>query len=223
MDIHMMPAKFHTLLHPVYATCFEVSPVAEAANPALAAEFAAWQEAVVAPRLDAFRALRDRIFSIVVAQQLTFAEFQASKGRFGCARNHLVCHLLQAPVPAWPRSPTSRSCAGCLRNFVPRRPNAPSRSRTLIFRPIRDEPEKFLRDVLPEMPVVNRTSGYALLAAGCMHYRLGDTAAAIESWSACARKWPLDDAPVMNAAMLLSGEERWKRPANSSTACPTSA
>jgi hypothetical protein len=42
-----------------------------------------------------------------------------------------------------------------------------------------------------------------------MHYRLGDTAAAIESWSACANKWPLDDAPVMNAAMLLSGEKRW--------------
>jgi hypothetical protein len=30
-------------------------------------------------------------------QRLTSAHFQATKGRFGCARNHLVRHLLQSP------------------------------------------------------------------------------------------------------------------------------
>lgn len=209
MDIHSMPAKFHALLHPVYATCFEVEPSAEAANPALAAEYAEWQASVVAPRLEAFRALRDRIGALVLEQQLTFAKFQAAKGRFGCARNHIVCHLLQTPgatVASLPDIPLLRPL---LEEFRAQEAECPESFRTLISWTYRDEPEKFLRDVLPEMPVINRTSGYALLAEGCMHYRMGNTAAAIESWSACARKWPLDDAPVMNAAMLLSGEKRW--------------
>lgn len=209
MDIYAMPKKFHALLQPVHASCFEVAPSAEATNPELAAEFAGWQAAVVAPRLDAFRSLRDRIASVVLEQQLTFAQFQAAKGRFGCARNHLVCHLLKNPgaqVATLPDIPLLRPL---IEEFRAQEAECPESFRTLISWVYRDEPEKFLRDVLPEMPLLNRTSGYALLAAGCMHYRLGDTAAAIESWSACARKWPLDDAPVMNAAMLLSGEKRW--------------
>lgn len=209
MDLHAMPKKFHALLHPVYATCFEVAPAAEAANPALAEEYAAWQGAIVAPRLEAFRALRDRIASIVLEQQLTFARFQAAKGRFGCARNHLVCHLLQNPGAHLASLPDIPLLRPLIEEFRAQEAECPESFRTLISWVYRDEPEKFLRDVLPEMPVLNRTSGYALLAAGCMHYRLGDTAAAIENWSACARKWPLDDAPVMNAAMLLSGEKRW--------------
>jgi tetratricopeptide (TPR) repeat protein len=209
MDMHAMPAKFHALLHPVYATCFEVSPAAEAANPALAAEFAAWQGTVVTPRLDAFRTLRDRIASIVLDQQLTFAQFQAAKGRFGCARNHLVCHLLQSPGASLANLPEIPLLRPLIEELRAQEAECPESFRTLISWVYRDEPEVFLRDVLSEMPILNRTSGYALLAAGCMHYRLGDSAAAIESWSACARKWPLDDAPVMNAAMLLSGEKRW--------------
>ena len=209
LDIYAMPPKFHTLLHPVYATCFEVAPAAEAANPALAAEFADWQGAVVAPRLEAFRALRDRIGSMVLEQQITFAQFQASKGRFGCARNHLVCHLLQSPGASLANLPEIPLLRPLIEEFRAQEAECPESFRTLISWAYREEPEKFLRDILPEMPVLNRTSGYALLAAGCMHYRLGDTAAAIESWSACANKWPLDDAPVMNAAMLLSGEKRW--------------
>ena len=209
MDIHAMPAKFHALLHPVYATCFEVAPAAEAANPELAAEFADWQGSVVAPRLEAFRALRDRIGSKVLEQQIIFAQFQASKGRFGCARNHLVCHLLQSPGASLANLPEIPLLRPLIEEFRAQEAECPESFRTLISWAYRDEPELFLRDILPEMPALNRTSGYALLAAGCMHYRLGDTAAAIESWSACARKWPLDDAPVMNAAMLLSGEKRW--------------
>lgn len=209
MDIHAMPAKFHTLLHPVQATCFEVAPAAEAANPGLAAEFSAWQASTVAPRLEAFRALRDRISSIVLEQQLTFARFQASKGRFGCARNHLVCHLLQTPGATLANLPDIPLLRPLIEEFRAQEAECPASFRTLISWAYRDEPEIFLRDVLPEMPLVNRTSGYALLAAGCMHYRLGNTAAAIENWSACTRKWPFDDAPVMNAAMLLSGEKRW--------------
>ncbi|MEI8294165.1 MAG: hypothetical protein WCG66_09280 [bacterium] len=210
MDMHMMPKKFHALLHPVYATCFEVNPLIEAADPGLAAEYAAWQGAVVAPRLDSFRALRDRIASMVVGQQLAFAQFQASKGRFGCARNHLVCHLLHSPGASLATLPEIPLLRPLLEEFRAQEAECPESFRTLISWAFRDEPETFLRDVLPEMPVLNRTSGYALLAAGCMHYRLGNTAAAIESWSTCARRWPLDDAPVMNAAMLLSGEKRWE-------------
>ena len=209
MDMHAMPKKFHELLHPVYATCFEVAPTAEAANPELAAEFASWQGAVVAPRLDAFRALRDRIAAMVLEQQLAFAQFQASKGRFGCARNHLVCHLLQSPGASLATLPEIPLLRPLIEEFRAQEAECPDAFRTLISWAHRDEPETFLRDVLSEMPAVNRSSGYALLAAGCMHYRLGDTGAAIETWSACARKWPLDDAPVMNAAMLLSGEKRW--------------
>lgn len=208
-DVYAMPAKFHSLLQPVHATCFELSPSAEAMNPDLAVEFASWQGAVVAPRLEAFRALRERIAAMVLDQQLTFTQFQAARGRFGCARNHLVCHLLQNPGANLANLPEIPSLRFLIEEFRAQEAECPESFRTLISWAYRDEPEKFLRDVLPEMPLINRTSGYALLAAGCMHYRLGDTAAAIESWSACARKWPLDEAPIMNAAMLLSGEKRW--------------
>ena len=209
MDFHAMPAEFRTLLQPVYHTCFEVNPRAEALNPRLYSEYARWQENQVAPRIEIFRALRDRIRGMVVNQQLHFAAFQSSRGRIACSRNHLVCHLLQTPDTTPHDLPDIPALRPLLAELRAQYEECPTSFRYLIAWGCREEPEAFIRDIHPEMPECNRNSGYALLALGCMHYRLGDTAAAIEAWSACAAKWPLDDAPVMNATMLLSGEQRW--------------
>jgi tetratricopeptide (TPR) repeat protein len=209
MDFHTMPGRFRPLLQPAYETSFEVNPLAEAKNPGLFADYVRWQESIVAPRLATFRALGARLCQMVVDQQLDFATFQAKRGRISCARNHLISYLQRSPEASLdnlPDIPVMRPLVAELRAQFQ---ECPTSFRYLISWACREEPETFIRDVHPEMPEINRNSGYALLALGCMHYRLGNTAAALESWSACARKWPLDDAPVMNATMLLSGEQRW--------------
>jgi tetratricopeptide (TPR) repeat protein len=209
MDLFSMPKKFRALLNGAHSTCFEVSAVAESQNPALYAEFVEWQRALVAPRLEIFKQLRDRIRGMVVARQLDFAAFQAERGRVGCARNHIVCHLLHSPGASINDIPDVPALRPLVQEFRSQIEECPESFHYLISWECKSDPEGFIRDILPEMPQANRESGYASLALGCMHYRLGNTAAAIEHWSECARKWPLDDAPVMNATMILSGEQRW--------------
>lgn len=209
MDLVFMPKKFRALLNEAQSTCFEVSPMGEAENPALFAEFVEWQRGTVAPRLEIFKQLRDRIRATVVGRQIEFAEFQARRGRIGCARNHIVCHLLHSPGASLDDIPDLPVLRPLVEEFRRQQGECPESFRYLISWECKSDPERFIRDILPEMPEANRESGYASLALGCMHYRLGDTAAAIEHWAACARKWPLDDAPVMNATMILSGEQRW--------------
>jgi len=53
-------------------------------------------------------------------QQLTSAHFQATKGRFGCARNHLVRHLLQrsgASLATLPERPVVNHPSGLALRF----------------------------------------------------------------------------------------------------------
>ncbi len=209
LDLDVMPSKFHVLLRPVHGSTFETSPLEQMRHPRLYREYLAWQEALVLPRLEAFRSLRDTIRATVVAEQLAFAEFQAARGRIACARNHLVCHLLEAPGASLDALPDIPALQPLVEEFRAQYAESPEAFRYLISWECKGNPEEFIRDVYSEMPEVNRQSGYALLALGSMHYRLGNTASAIENWSACAAKWPRDDAPVMNATILLSGESRW--------------
>jgi len=209
IDIRSMPARFRDLLKPVFNTCFDVSPVMQAANPELYAEYLAWQESIIAPRLEIFRDLAKRIRAAVVDQQLAFAKFQAERGRIACARNHLVCHLQNSPQASLDSLPGIPALAPLVEEFRAQHAESPEAFDYLISWKCKEDPESFLLDILPEMPERNRNSGYAKLALGCTHYRLGNIHSAIESWSECAEQWPLDDAPVMNATMLLSGEERW--------------
>lgn len=209
LDFEVMPQRFRALLRPVHGSTFETSPLMEMREPALYRDYLAWQESLVAPRLEVFSALRDKIRSTVVAEQLAFAEFQASRGRIACARNHLVCHLLESPAASVETLPDIPALRPLVEEFRAQHAESPDAFRYLISWECKENPEEFIRDVYSELPEVNRHSGYALLALGSMHYRLGNTASAIESWSACASKWPKDDAPVMNATILLSGESRW--------------
>ena len=209
LDLEGMPTRFHALLRPIHGSTFETSPLQEMRNPALYRDYLAWQEELVAPRLEVFRSLRDSIRSLVVGEQLSFAEFQAARGRIACARNHLVCHLLESPGASLENLPDIPALRPLIAEFQAQYSESPEAFRYLISWDCKDNPEEFIRDVYSEMPEVNRRSGYALLALGSMHYRLGNTASAIESWSECAAKWPKDDAPVMNATILLSGESRW--------------
>jgi tetratricopeptide (TPR) repeat protein len=209
LDLKVMPSKFQALLRPVHGSTFETSPLVEMRQPELFQEYLAWQDSLVAPRLEVFRALGEMIHSTVVAEQLSFAEFQASRGRIACARNHLVCHLLESPGASVESLPDIPALRPLVEEFRAQHAESPESFRYLISWECKDNPEEFIRDVYSELPEVNRGSGYALLALGSMHYRLGNTASAIECWSSCASKWPKDDAPVMNATILLSGENRW--------------
>lgn len=209
LDLQVMPQRFHALLRPVHGSTFETSPLQEMREPALFRDYLAWQESVVTPRLETFRGLRDKIRATVVAEQLAFAEFQAARGRIACARNHLVCHLLDSPGASLENLPDIPALRPLIEEFRAQHAESPEAFRYLISWECKENPEEFIRDVYSEMPKINRGSGYAMLALGSMHYRLGNTASAIECWSACAAKWPKDDAPVMNATILLSGENRW--------------
>lgn len=209
IDLRTMPARFRALLQPAYQTCFDVSPLMQAAHPALYAEYLEWQESIVAPRIEIFRALSKRIRATVVEKQLAFAKFQAERGRIACARNHIVCHLQHFPQASLDDLPDIAVLAPLVEEFRAQHAESPEAFEYLISWKCKNEPETFLFDILPEMPERNRNSGYAKLALGCTHYRLGNIHSAIENWAACAEQWPLDDAPVMNATMLLSGEERW--------------
>ena len=209
MDLETMPERFRILLQPAHNTCFEINPRQEAANPELHQEFIRWQESIVQPRLEAFKSLIQRIRKMVIDQQLAFAEFQASRGRIASARNHLVCHLEFAEKSSLEDIPDIAALKPLLNEFRAMQQECPEAFQYLISWKCKKNPEEFIRDVHSEMPSINRESGYAHLALGCMHYRLGNTSAAIEHWFECAKKWPTDDAPLMNAAMLLSGENRW--------------
>jgi tetratricopeptide (TPR) repeat protein len=209
IDLRTMPARFRTLLQPAFNTCFDVSPVMQAAHPSLYAEYLAWQKSIILPRVGIFRDLAKRIRATVIDQQLAFARFQAERGRIACARNHIVCHLQNSPQANLNNLPEIPVLATLVEEFRAQYAESPEAFDYLISWKCKEEPETFLFDILPEMPERNRNSGYAKLALGCTHYRLGNIHLAIESWSACAELWPLDDAPVMNATMLLSGEERW--------------
>ncbi len=209
LDLEVMPKQFHALLQPVHGSTFETSPLMEMREPELYRDYLAWQDSLVLPRLEVFGALRDMIRSTVVAEQLAFAEFQASRGRIACARNHLVCHLLESPGASMDNLPDIPALRPLVEEFRAQYAESPEAFRYLISWECKENPEEFIRDVYSELPEVNRRSGYALLALGSMHYRLGNTSSAIESWAACAKKWPKDDAPVMNATILLSGENRW--------------
>jgi hypothetical protein len=210
LDIASMPVQFRTLLRQESHAFFEVAPLQEAANPGLYAEYVAWQESIVQPRLAIFRALRDRIRGIVINEQLAFAEFQAARGRVACARNHLVAYLQFSPNASLDDLPDLPALRPLIKEFREQYEESPEAFEYLISWKCKQEPETFIFDIHPEMPEVNRNSGYALLALGCMHYRVGNISAAIENWAECAKLWPLDDAPVMNATMLLSGEQRWE-------------
>jgi len=210
LDLRSMPPRFRKLLQPVYETCFEVAPLRQAAHPRLYSDYVKWQDSIVAPRLQAFRDLADRIRRAALDQQLAFARFQAARGRIACARNHLVCHLQHSPSTSLAALPDIPELRALVAEFRAQQAECPEAFDYLISWRCKDEPEKFLFDIHPDMPVRNRTSGYARLALGCMHYRLGNVHSAIEHWAECAKIWPLDDAPVMNATMLLSGEERWE-------------
>lgn len=210
MDLETMPERFRILLQPAHNTCFEVNPRQEAANPELHQEFIRWQESIVQPRLEAFKSLIHRIRKMVIDQQLAFAEFQASRGRIASARNHLVCHLEFSEGASLEDIPEISSLKPLLNEFRAMQQECPEAFQYLISWKCKTNPEEFIRDIHSEMPKINRESGYAHLALGCMHYRLGNTSAAIEHWFECAKKWPTDDAPLMNAAMLLSGENRWE-------------
>lgn len=209
IDLRTMPARFRILLQPAHQTCFDVSPLMQAAHPGLYSEYLAWQGSIVAPRLEIFRDLGKRIRAAVVEKQLDFAKFQAGRGRIACARNHIVCHLQHSPGASLDDIPEIPALAQLLEEFRAQHEECPEAFEYLISWKCKEEPETFLFDILPEMPERNRNSGYARLALGCTHYRLGNVHSAIENWAACAEVWPLDDAPVMNATMLLSGEERW--------------
>ena len=209
LDLQVMPPRFKKLLQPAFSTCFEVNPRMEARHPRLYRDYVRWQESLVQPRLEAFRALRDRVRAIVVEQQLQFAQFQASRGRIACARNHLVCHLEHSAGATLETLPDIEGLRPLLTEFREQYAESPEAFLYLISWQCKRDPENFIRDVHSEMPAINHDSGYAQLALGCMQYRLGNTTAAIEHWKACANKWPKDDAPLMNTAMLLSSEDRW--------------
>jgi tetratricopeptide (TPR) repeat protein len=208
-DLRAIPEKFRTLLQPMHQTCFEVSPLQQASHPDLYAEYTEWQQSIVTPRLEIFRNLAQRIRSTVIEKQLEFAKFQAERGRIACARNHIVCHLQNSPHASLADLPAIPALAPLVEEFQAQYAESPEAFEYLISWKCKNEPETFLFDILPEMPDLNRNSGYAKLALGCTHYRLGNIHSAIDQWAACAELWPLDDAPVMNATMLLSGEERW--------------
>jgi len=208
-DFDIMPKRFRPLLHPLHQTCFEVSPLQQATRPKLYADYLEWQQSLVTPRLEIFRDLAKRIRSSVIEKQLDFAKFQAERGRIACARNHIVCHLQNSPHASLDDIPEIPALASLLQEFRAQHDESPEAFEYLISWKCKEEPEAFLFDILPEMPARNRNSGYAKLALGCTHYRLGNIHSAIDQWAACADLWPLDDAPVMNATMLLSGEERW--------------
>lgn len=208
-DLRATPEKFRTLLQPMHLTCFEVSPLHQASHPDLYAEYTEWQQSIVTPRLEIFRNLAHRIRSTVIEKQLEFAKFQAERGRIACARNHIVCHLQNSPHASLADLPAIPALAPLVEEFQAQYAESPEAFEYLISWKCKNEPEAFLFDILPEMPDLNRNSGYAKLALGCTHYRLGNIHSAIDQWAACAELWPLDDAPVMNATMLLSGEERW--------------
>ena len=210
LDLHTMPRRFHKLLQPALETCFEVSPLRQAAHPRIYSDYVKWQESLVAPRLEIFRGLAERIRRTVIAEQLAFARFQAERGRLACARNHLVCHLQNVPGARLDNLPDIPALRSLIEEFRAQHAESPEAFEYLISWRCKEEPEKFLFDIHPEMPSLNRESGYARLALGCTHYRLGNVHSAIENWAECAKIWPLDDAPVMNATMLLSGEERWE-------------
>ena len=209
IDLRTMPARFRALLQPAFHTCFDVSPIMQAARPDLYSEYLAWQQSIIEPRIEIFRDLAKRIRATVVDQQLAFAKFQAERGRIACARNHIVCHLQHSPQASLNDLPEVPVLAPLVEEFRAQHAESPEAFDYLISWKCKEDPESFLLDILPEMPERNRNSGYAKLALGCTHYRLGNIHSAIESWAACADLWPLDDAPVMNATMLLSGEERW--------------
>lgn len=209
LDLRTMPSRFHKILQPALETCFEVSPLRQAAHPRLYSDYIKWQEKLVAPRVEIFRALADRIRRTVIGEQLAFARFQAERGRLACARNHLVCHLQNVPGASLDNLPEIPALRSLVDEFRSQHNESPEAFEYLISWRCKEEPEKFLFDIHPEMPLRNRESGYARLALGCTHYRLGNVHSAIENWAECAKIWPLDDAPVMNATMLLSGEERW--------------
>jgi tetratricopeptide (TPR) repeat protein len=209
-DMAALPARFRKLLQPVHSTCFEINPRRQAAHPRLYKDYVRWQEELVRPRLDAFRALRDRIRQMVIDQQLAFAEFQAANGRIASARNHLVCHLEHSSGASLESLPNIPVLQSLISEFKAMNDESPETFRYLISWKCKQIPEEFIQDVHSEMPPVNRASGYAELALGCMHFRLGNNEAAIQHWSNCAKIWPSDDAPIMNATMLLSGESRWE-------------
>lgn len=209
LDLRSMPGKFRALLQPAHSTCFEVGPRQEAANPLLYAGFLRWQEGIAGERLEAFRGLADRIRDRVIAEQLDFALFQARHGRLASARNHIICHLEKAAGASVDDIPSHPLLDPLTDELRAQHRESPEDFRYLVTWGCKAEPERFIFDIHPGMSPLNRDSGYASLALGCMHHQLGNSHAAIEHWRECAAKWPHDDAPVMNAAMLLSGEERW--------------
>lgn len=208
-DLETMPSEFLRLASRIEGGFFGVRPLDAHRHPEKMRQFIEWQRGVAAPRIQVFQEVVNRLRGEVLGQQLAFARFQASKGRIGCARNHLVAHLLRTPGATAASLPVIQGAEDLIAEFRAQEAECAVSFRELISWAHRETPELFLRDILPGMPPVNRNSGYALLAAGVAHYRMEHTEAAIAAWTKCARHWPSDDAPVMNAAMLLSGEERW--------------
>ncbi len=208
-DLESMPSEFLGLVTRLEGGFFGVRPLDAHRHPEKTGRLIEWQRGVAAARIEAFQELVNKLRGQVLGQQLAFARFQASKGRIGCARNHLVAHLLRTPGATAATLPAIQGAEGLIAEFQAQEAECAVSFRELISWTHRETPELFLRDILPGMPPVNRNSGYALLATGVAHYRMEHTEAAIAAWTECARHWPSDDAPVMNAAMLLSGEERW--------------
>jgi tetratricopeptide (TPR) repeat protein len=96
-DLKHIPSEFHSLLKPRCPSTLLSTPLTAALNPDLHRRYLKWQDDQVQPRLLAFSNYMEKVTKLLEDFQGSFAAFQAHKGRFGAARNHLLQILKKSP------------------------------------------------------------------------------------------------------------------------------
>ena len=199
-DLKHIPAEFHTLLKPRCPSTLLSTPLTAALNPDLHRRYLKWQDDQVQPRLLAFSNYMEKVTNLLEDSQGRFAAFQAHKGRFGAARNHLLQILKKSPDADPSRLPEIPLLAPLITEFR----NQFEESPEAFVRLVKSGRVGLSPEKVAELPLANRNSALAALRVARRHQLLRQHNQAIQALSTCATIWPWDEVLLIDLARSLS-------------------
>ena len=193
-DLKHIPSEFHSLLKPRCPSTLLSTPLTAALNPDLHRRYLKWQDDQVQPRLLAFSNYIEKVTKLLEDFQGSFATFQAHKGRFGAARNHLLQILKKSPDADPSRLPEIPLLAPLITEFRNQFAESPEAFSRLVHRSY----PGLSQGEFEALPSANRRSGTAALLLGNGHYNRKRRHEAVQAWASCAQIWPWDETPLLN-------------------------
>ena len=209
-DLNAMPERFRSLFAATDEVTFHVSPLQEQRQPEVFREFVRWQQEVVVGRVAVFQEIGRKVRRMLWENQPAMAEFQASHGRFGAARQHLLfflretCDTTPASIPAIPL------LFPLIEEFSAQHAENPEAFRRLVAWECNNNLLGFVEDGYDSLSPANKSSGLAQLALGNCLYRLGRHEESIRAFKDCRNRWPWDETPVMNIVSGLACIGKWE-------------